>query len=296
MSRTTNSLLKRLTELMPDTIRDTFSNTVRNTTPDNILDTIPDKLTPLSALSEPLLQTAYGQDTTSSSSVGSFFSGIAWQTWLIFVLILLVLGINIFAYLAKGTEDVYTIFNEIYNQIIAPILNPILKLIGYNTVETTKQTINTSATGAKAGVDIVANTTTGAIDTTTGAINTITQQPGQQSNQQPITELNIQSTTAPTGKQATTVLPVQEKIQQSGANISKQQSDALDKALNDASKQPEEVTPEDSQSSLYGKAGWCFIGDDNGNRTCSQVGVNDKCMSGDIFPSQDICVNPNLRP
>ena len=288
MSRTTNSLLKRLTELMPDTIRDTFSNTVRNTntTPDNILDTIPDKLTPLSALSEPLLQTSYGPDTTSSSSVGSFFSGIAWQTWLIFVLILLVLGINIFAYLAKGTEDVYTIFNEIYNQIIAPILNPILKLIGYNTVETTKQTINTSATGAKAGVDIVADTTTGAIDTTTGAINTITQQP--------ITELNIQSTTEPTGKPATTVLPVQEKIQQSGANISKQQSDALDKALNDASKQPEEVTPEDSQSSF--KAGWCFIGDDNGNRTCSQVGVNDKCMSGDIFPSQDICVNPNLRP
>jgi hypothetical protein len=288
MSRTTNSLLKRLTELMPDTIRDTFSNTVRNTTPDNILDTIPDKLTPLSALSEPLLQTAYGQDTTSSSSVGSFFSGIAWQTWLIFVLILLVFGINIFAYLAKGTEDVYTIFNEIYNQIIAPILNPILKLIGYNTVETTKQTINTSATGAKAGIDIVADTTTGAIDTTTGVIDTITQQP--------ITELNIQSTTEPTGKQATTVLPVQEKIQQSGANTSKQQSDALDKALNDASKQPEEVTPEDSQSSLYGKAGWCFIGDDNGNRTCSQVGVNDKCMSGDIFPSQDICVNPNLRP
>lgn len=277
MSRTTNSLLKRLTDIIPDTVRDTFSNPVRNT--------IPDKLTPLSALSEPLLQTSYGPDTDSTSSVGSFFSGISWQSWLIFVLILAVLGINIFAYLAKGTEDVSTIINQIYNQIIAPIINPILKFIGYNTVEITKQTIDTSATGAKAGIDIVA-------DTTTGAIDTISQQTGQV--QKSITELNIQEQ-PPTGKPATTVLPVQEKIQQGGSNLSKQQADALDKALNDASKQPEEVRPEDSQSSLYGKAGWCYIGDDNGNRTCSQVGVNDKCMSGDIFPSQDICVNPNLR-
>jgi hypothetical protein len=41
--------------------------------------------------------------------------------------------------------------------------------------------------------------------------------------------------------------------------------------------------------------GWCYIGTDRGVRTCSQVGVKDTCMSGDIFPSQDICVNPSLR-
>jgi len=26
-----------------------------------------------------------------------------------------------------------------------------------------------------------------------------------------------------------------------------------------------------------------------------QVGVNDECMSGDVFPTNDVCVNPNLR-
>jgi hypothetical protein len=41
--------------------------------------------------------------------------------------------------------------------------------------------------------------------------------------------------------------------------------------------------------------GWCYIGTDRGVRTCSQVGLKDTCMSGDIFPSQDICVNPSLR-
>ena len=28
---------------------------------------------------------------------------------------------------------------------------------------------------------------------------------------------------------------------------------------------------------------------------CVAPGENDMCMSGDIFPSQDICVNPTLR-
>jgi hypothetical protein len=44
------------------------------------------------------------------------------------------------------------------------------------------------------------------------------------------------------------------------------------------------------------KSGWCYIGEDRGFRSCMEIGENDKCMSGDIFPSKDICVNPNLRP
>ena len=77
------------------------------------------------------------------------------------------------------------------------------------------------------------------------------------------------------------------------------QQQNLQKALDDASR-PSEVKPDDSlsriQSGGSGKAGWCFIGEDRGFRTCSEIGENDKCMSGDIFPSQEICMNPNLRP
>lgn len=43
------------------------------------------------------------------------------------------------------------------------------------------------------------------------------------------------------------------------------------------------------------KSGWCFIGTYSGYRSCSKVGEADKCMSGDIFPTHDVCVNPNLR-
>lgn len=63
-------------------------------------------------------------------------------------------------------------------------------------------------------------------------------------------------------------------------------------------KEPEpEVEADAANSSIQGggKAGWCYIGEDRGFRSCAQVGVNDKCMSGEIFPSQEICVNPSLR-
>ena len=61
-----------------------------------------------------------------------------------------------------------------------------------------------------------------------------------------------------------------------------------------------EVVPDDAGSSLQqskgaGKAGWCFVGEDRGFRSCVEVGINDDCVSGDIFPSRDICVNPTLR-
>jgi len=45
-----------------------------------------------------------------------------------------------------------------------------------------------------------------------------------------------------------------------------------------------------------GKAGWCYVGTDAAFRTCTKVGYDDLCMSGEIFPTQEVCVNPNLRP
>jgi hypothetical protein len=77
----------------------------------------------------------------------------------------------------------------------------------------------------------------------------------------------------------------------------------LNQALNQATPN---YTPEpgysadDSYSSIQkskssSKSGWCFIGEDRGFRSCIDVSEKDKCMSGDIFPTSEICVNPNLR-
>jgi len=49
------------------------------------------------------------------------------------------------------------------------------------------------------------------------------------------------------------------------------------------------------QSSIVsGKSQWCLAGDYQGKRGCVEIDKDTKCMSGQIFPSQHQCLNPNL--
>ena len=205
--------------------------------------------------------------SSNSSSFMGYFSNISWKTWIVIILILALLGINIFAYLARGTQETALIFNQIFG--------PILKFFGYSALETTKQTIDLTATGTKAGVDIAANTATDTID----AI------------QQTAVGVSI-----PQGKMSSSSLP-QNMNQNMGQNMNQGlERDSLSRALDNA-KQADNVSPDDSRSSIQttGKSGWCYIGEERGIRSCSQVGPNDQCMSGDIFPTSQVCVNPTLR-
>jgi hypothetical protein len=292
MSTATNNLVKTLSEINPEDMP-SFSSTKE-------------------------LVTDSAAATSASSSITSFFSDITWQTWLIVILLLAFLGINVFAYLQKGTDATAAIFDKFFV--------PILKVFGYETLETTKQTVETSATGTKAGVDAVAGTTTGAIDmvesnaTTSNATSNATTSNAttsnnnatsnattsdKQSNNQSSNNQNNKNVV--TGNQAQTSLnmkstqPIRDqlKLEKQINELEDMQGQNLQKALEDASK-GEKVKPDDSlsriQSGNSGKSGWCFIGEDRGFRTCSEIGENDKCMSGDIFPSHEICMNPNLRP
>jgi hypothetical protein len=76
--------------------------------------------------------------------------------------------------------------------------------------------------------------------------------------------------------------------------------DILDKALNNSTQSLSGPSADDSYSSIQAnnsssKSGWCFIGEERGYRSCVEVGENDICMSGDIFPRKEICINPTLR-
>lgn len=60
--------------------------------------------------------------------------------------------------------------------------------------------------------------------------------------------------------------------------------------------EPDEATISKIQSNKpKSKSGFCYIGEDSGIRSCIKVGEGDVCMSGDIFPTQAVCINPNLR-
>jgi len=55
---------------------------------------------------------------------------------------------------------------------------------------------------------------------------------------------------------------------------------------------------EDSNTSSIqqkGGKGFCYIGEDKGTRVCASVEESDSCMSGNIFPTKDMCINPSLR-
>lgn len=202
--------------------------------------------------------------SSTSTSSGGFFDSlqnINATTWIIIILIFAFLGFNIFVYLAKGTQEITGFFG------------PFLQNILGTTTSVAGQAIDVSAEGAKA----VVSGTAGAVNTGLTAVQNITP------NQAPssIKTQSIQNTIQPPDQVANTT---------------------LNKALNTAKSQDlnNEYQANEASSSLYGgatsgKAGWCYIGEDRGFRSCAQVGVNDKCMSGDIFPSQEICVNPNLR-
>ena len=232
----------------------------------NITDIVPDELPTLNTISEPPTV-----PTSTDNNILAFISSITWQTWLIIILILALLGINVFAYLEKGTHKTASIINRIFG--------PILKLVGYFTLETTKQTVEASRTGTTAAVDAVSDTI---IDT----IDKIEDKARQHSNSDiKMPKNNLASSSMSSG----------EDIQRAGTNQLRQE-DSLQIALQNA-RQTAEVQADDSRSSIQqsGTPGWCYIGEDNGTRTCAEIGVNDICMSGDIFPTRDVCINPNLR-
>jgi len=64
-------------------------------------------------------------------------------------------------------------------------------------------------------------------------------------------------------------------------------------------KKSDEPSPDTSTNPIQkpissGKSNWCLVGEYQGRRGCIEVNENDKCMSGQIFPSQYTCLNPNF--
>jgi hypothetical protein len=178
-------------------------------------------------------------------------------------MVLAFLGFNIFSYLSQGSAYLATGTQE-----VTGIFSTILRMIFGTTASVAGQTIDVAAEGSKA---VVSGTATG-VNAGLSAVQDVT--PNKASGSVHSTNVN------------------NEEMEEAKSS--------LNKAINSSNKNTKDgdYEPHQASSSVHdtGKAGWCFIGEDRGHRTCSQVSETDKCMSGDIFPSQQICINPNLRP
>jgi hypothetical protein len=265
----------------------------------NLTGSVPDDLSPIKSLSE-----------IDDGSEGSFFSNY-WILIIVGIFVLAFLGLNVFTYLSQGTEKI--------EEATHPIIAKFLAFFGGSVLDTTKQTVNVSATGTKGATDITANTITSGIDyienqAQNGNNNQAQRNNNQNQNNAYDEEENNQQ--MPPRRQA-----IQQKKQSNqlqGINAGKRvgqqissvdmnetenylENDSLNKALQNAAQNSQTGAPyqaDDAYSSVQSggsKAGWCLVGQDKLARSCVEVGENDTCMSGNIFPSHEICVNPNLR-
>ena len=50
-----------------------------------------------------------------------------------------------------------------------------------------------------------------------------------------------------------------------------------------------------SEVQCRGKQGWCYVGTQDGYRSCLQVGAGDYCQSGNVYSSKQLCSDPSLR-
>ena len=203
---------------------------------------------------------------SDSSSEGMFSS---WWVSIFIILLLAFLGFNIFNYLAKGTQET--------NDVLSPFWTYIMSFFNYG------PSIAEPDDNVVDGDDEVSN---GKDDA--GKDDASKQNGGKK----PISAENAKPNPASVSKMS----PDSVNTQNQPDNA---QNTALNRALNIS--KPQELSKQDYvandsyDSTQQGKAGWCYIGSEQGYRSCSQVGEADTCMSGNIFPTQDICVNPSLR-
>lgn len=193
--------------------------------------------------------------TSDSSSTASLLVRGA-----LVLLLLALIGFNVFTYL----DDITAWFSETFG---APFRS-VARFLGYAAIDTAHTTVDVTAQGTKTAVDIAAGAATSGIDVLQQTID----QNGSDQDQD------------------------QSQGQKGQGQAQAQSSNAgLQRALSHAKKQPPQPDDATSRTQRTGKSGYCYIGEDRGFRSCIKVGEEDTCMSGDIFPTHAICINPRLR-
>jgi hypothetical protein len=274
--------------------------------------------------------------SNDNNSNSNKIMGMDWKILLLIIFIFGLLGVNIFIYLAVGTQNVINAIQPITNAIInffksifhGSILNIFKNAIRgvYDLLFIAQGTIKGGVSAADTlTLQQTGNNSLNSIVNSSNSLAVNNPSPSTQSYKQPT---SLPQTVASNGSIKNNVPFQPTQSGQSLKNIPAQNvansiplanslnNNALNTALNTAliedttgkmnnsnsstSFKPFNYTSDDSMSNIQqskstSKSGWCFIGEDRGFRSCIQVNENEKCMSGDIFPSQDICINPNLR-
>jgi hypothetical protein len=180
------------------------------------------------------------------------------------LLILSFLGINIF--------DVVSNIIKAIISILGPIVGQLLAVFGY-----------TSGTLINKGADVVSDTAKVGIDIAEGTIQNIGNiLISASSGNVPTNFGNVPTNFGNVPTNLAQINPLDIKLNQ-------------DKQISKPKQPTEDTTENPIQNPISAsKSGWCLIGEYENRRGCIEVGEQDKCLSGQIFPNQKMCLNPTM--
>jgi len=201
----------------------------------------------------------YLSDTNQPTNPPSIFSNIS---------VVVIIVICIIFILAYFNINLFTIIGNIIQRIsniITPIFLNILHYFGVATGTTIAATTSVVSSG-------ISDVTT-SIDTTNKAVSgtIISGIQGNGVNESAYPTKTIQNT----NEQSFTIVNTAPQI------AAQQQKDDDKQYVNSV----QYNTP----------VGYCFIGQQGDTRYCSEISEAHQCASGDVFPTMDMCINPNLR-
>ncbi len=194
-----------------------------------------------------------------SDIAGEVSSEVSSGSW--FTPFNIIIGVIVLAFLGFNVLNYFGYITEESVKLLSPILN----FLGIKTLDTTQDLVNVTAGGAKNAVDLTAGVATDAINI------------ARPEDKQPTTS-DIDTTTTPPPK-----------------------NDLLDNAVNTIKNKPSsnyepDYSTSGTQKNLSNqKSGYCFIGSENGIRSCIKVNELSECRSGKIFEHEEVCKNPSLR-
>jgi len=170
----------------------------------------------------------------------------------------------ILSFLGINILDVVSNIIKAIIAVLGPPVGQLLAVFGY-----------TSGTLINKGADVVSDTAKLGIDIAEGTV-------------QDIGNILISASSGSVPTNLTQINPLDIKLNQ-------------DKQISKPKQPSEDTTENPIQKPISAsKSGWCLIGEYENRRGCIEVGEQDKCLSGQIFPNQKMCLNPtmtaNLNP
>jgi hypothetical protein len=171
-------------------------------------------------------------------------------------IIMLLIFLLILSFLGINLLNISGDIVQRISNIFGPVFVNFLSLFGYTTGTVINKTADVVGDAGKLGIDIAEGTAQSVGGLFLKASQNLSNQPQEQPPQpQPQPQPQQKPESKPEPQPDTTKNPIQNPI-----------------------------------SSI--KARWCLVGEYEGRRGCIAINEHDKCLSGQVFPTQQMCLNP----